>query len=186
MEMKKRKMYQKIQTLKRQGYSKSKITQTLDIDPKATARYYPMSETEFEIYLKKQMFRQKGFGDYEKAILEVYEKNEGKRLNMAAVYDHLEEGYGALPGNEQTLRNFIRYLIQTNKLQFHESARIYQKVPEMPFGKQMQLDFGQYRMDSGLTFTSLRPYFRPAATATSPFRTIPFIPKRSSNISCAV
>jgi len=53
--------------------------------------------------------------------------------------------------NEQTLRNFIRYLICSNKLQFHASARTYQKVPELPFGKQMQLDFGQYRMGSGLT-----------------------------------
>ena len=53
-------------------------------------------------------------------------------------------------GNEQTLRNFIRYLTHCNKLQFNQSARIYQKVPELPFGRQMQLDFGQYRMSSGL------------------------------------
>lgn len=71
---------------------------------------------------------------------------------MAAVYDYLEERYSVLPGNEQTLRNFIRYLTHSNKLQFHQSARIYQKVPELTFGRQMQLDFGQYRMGSGLTF----------------------------------
>lgn len=114
--MKKRKMYQKIQTLKRQGYSKSEITQTLGIDPKTTAKYYLMTEKEFKRYLKQQMFREKGFQDYEEAILRVYEKNEGKRLNMAAVYDYLEERYGLLPGSEQTRRNFIRYLIQTNRL----------------------------------------------------------------------
>ena len=110
-----------------------------------------MTEKEFKKYLQKQMFREKGFQTYEEAILRVYAKNEGRRLNMAAVYDYLEEGYGPLPGNEQTLRNFIHYLIQTNRLQFDESVRIYQKVPEMPFGKQMQLDFGQYRLESGLT-----------------------------------
>ena len=148
--MKKKKMYQKIQALKRQGCSKSEITRTMGIDHKTTARYYHMSEEEFQVYLKSQMFREKGFSDYERAILEVYEKNGNKRLNMAAVYDYLEERYGLLPGNEQTLRNFIRYLNRSNKLQFHQSARIYQKVPELPFGKQMQLDFGQYRMDSGL------------------------------------
>src|SRR5690554_2649597 len=148
--MKKKKMYQKIQALKRQGCSKSEITRTMGIDHKTTARYYSMNEEEFQVYLKSQMFREKGFSDYERAILEVYEKNGNKRLNMAAAYDYLEERYGLLPGNEQTLRNFIRYLNRSNKLQFHQSARIYQKVPELPFGKQMQLDFGQYRMDSGL------------------------------------
>ena len=109
-----------------------------------------MSEEEFQVYLESQMFREKGFRDYEKAILEVYKKNRNRKLNMAAVYDYLEERYGVLPGNEQTLRNFIRYLNSSNKLQFHQSSRIYQKVPQLPFGKQMQLDFGQYRMDSGL------------------------------------
>ncbi len=148
--MKKKKMYQKIQTLKRQGCSKSEITRTLQIDPKTTARYYTMSEEEFQVYLESQMFREKDFREYERAILEVYEKNGNRRLNMAAVYDYLEERYGILPGNEQTLRNFIRYLNRSNKLQFQQSARIYQQVPPLPFGKQMQLDFGQYQMDSGL------------------------------------
>jgi transposase len=31
-----------------------------------------------------------------------------------------------------------------------ETGRLYAKVPELPFGKQMQLDFGQYRCRSGL------------------------------------
>ena len=80
---------------------------------------------------------------------------------MAAVYDYLEERYGGLPANEQTLRNFIRYLIRSNKLQFQQSTRIYQQVPPLPFGKQMQLDFGQYRMDSGLVlynFLTIRDF----------------------------
>jgi hypothetical protein len=109
-----------------------------------------MSEEEFQVYLESQMFREKGFSDYEKPILEVYEKNGNKRLNMAAVYDYLEERYDVIPANEQTLRNFIRYLNRSNKLQFQQSTRIYRQVPPLPFGKQMQLDFGQYRMDSGL------------------------------------
>ena len=89
-------MYHKIQTLKRQGYSKSEITRTLQIDPKTIARYYSMNEKEFQVYLKSPMFRERGFRDYEKAILEVYKNNGNRKLNMAAVYDYLEERYGAL------------------------------------------------------------------------------------------
>ena len=73
-------------------------------------------------------------------------------------YDYLQEKYGTLAANEQTLRNYIGYLITTDKLRLKEKIRLYRKVPELPFGGQMQLDFGQYRCRSGLKlyiFTSL-------------------------------
>jgi transposase len=148
--MKKKKMYQKIQAFKRQGYCRNEIASRLGIDPQTAAKYYLMDEREFRVYQQKQMFRDKALQEHEKDILQVYEKNEFKKLNMSAVYDYLEERYGSLPGNEQTLRNYIRYLIRTDKLKLNESIRIYSKVPELPFGKQMQLDFGQYRMPGGL------------------------------------
>ncbi len=69
---------------------------------------------------------------------------------MSAVYDYLQEKYGTLIGNEQTLRNYIGYLIKTDKLRLNEKIRLYRKVPELPFGRQMQLDFGQHRCRSGL------------------------------------
>jgi len=148
--MKKRKMYQKIQAFKRQGYCRNEIALRLGIDPQTAAKYYLMDEKEFRVYQQKQMFRDKALQEHEKDILQVYEKNEFKKLSMSAVYDYLEERYGSLPGNEQTLRNYIHYLIRTDKLKLNESIRIYSRVPELPFGKQMQLDFGQYRMPSGL------------------------------------
>ena len=148
--MKKKKMYQKIQAFKRQGYCRNEIASRLGVDPQTAAKYYLMDEREFRVYQQKQMFRDKVLQEHEKDILQVYEKNEFKKLNMSAVYDYLEERYGSLPGNEQTLRNYIRYLIRTDKLKLNESIRIYSKVPELPFGKQMQLDFGQYRLPGGL------------------------------------
>jgi len=69
---------------------------------------------------------------------------------MSAVYDYLEEKYGTLVASEQTLRNYIGYLITTDKLRLNEKIRLYRKVPELPFGRQMQLDFGQYRCRSDL------------------------------------
>ncbi len=143
-------MYKQIQTFKRQGYSKGKIAATLGMDPKTVAKYYRMDERDFRSYRQQHMFRDKVLEEYEEDILEVYEKNEFKRLNMSSVYDYLEERYGKLPANEQTLRNYISYLIQTDKLRLDERLRTYTKVPELPFGRQMQLDFGQYRCRSGL------------------------------------
>jgi len=48
------------------------------------------------------------------------------------------------------LRNYIGYLIQTDQLRLNEKIRLYTRVPELPFGRQMQLDFGQHRCTSRL------------------------------------
>jgi len=122
----------------------------MEIDPKTAAKYYVMNGRQFKAYRKKHMFRDKVFEEYEKDILKVYEMNEFQRINMSAVYDYLEEKYGTLSGSEQTLRNYIGYLIKTDKLRLKEKIRVYRKVPELPFGRQMQLDFGQYWCRSGL------------------------------------
>jgi len=108
-----------------------------------------MDQADFEAYRRGHLFREKVFADYEKDILKVYRMNEFQNLNMSAVYDYLEEKYGTLPGSEQTLRNYIGYLIQTDRLRLKEHLRVYHKVPELPFGQQMQLDFGQYRQKRG-------------------------------------
>jgi len=146
----KEKMYEKVQLFKRQGYSISEISSDMEIDPKTAAKYYVMNGRQFKAYRKKHMFRDKVFEEYEKDILKVYKMNEFQRINMSAVYDYLEEKYGTLLGSEQTLRNYIDYLIATDKLRLKEKIRVYRKVPELPFGRQMQLDFGQYKCRSGL------------------------------------
>jgi len=147
--MKKRKMYKKIQTFKRQGYCSNKIATELEINPRTATKYYKMDQKEFITYRAEHMFRDRSFGEYERDILEVYEKNEFTKLNMSSVYDYLEERYDKLPGNEKTLRNFISYLKEKDKLRLNKNIRTYMKVAELPFGKQMQLDFGQYTCRSG-------------------------------------
>lgn len=148
--MVKLKMYKQIQNLKRQGFSKMEVARELTIDPKTTAKYFQMGEDEFRIYQQEHRYRDKLLEIFENDILEVYERNEFKKLNMSAVYDYLEEKHGCLPCNEKTLRNFISYLLDTGKLKLDEALRTYSKVPELPLGKQMQLDFGYYRCQSGL------------------------------------
>jgi transposase len=65
------------------------------------------------------------------------------------VYDVLEERHEKLPGSERTCRNYIRYLREAGELIDGVVPRIYQRVPTLPFGRQLQVDFGQYRMSSG-------------------------------------
>jgi len=150
VEMVKAKMYKQIQTLKRKGYSKTEISRELNLNSRTTVKYLDMEEKDFRRYQQHHMYREKVLDSYEKDILEVYEQNEFKSLNMSAVYDYLEEKHGSLPCIEKTLRNFINYLLDVGKLKLHETLRTYCKVPELPPGKQMQLDFGQYQFRNGL------------------------------------
>ena len=121
--MKKRKMYKKIQTFKRQGYSSNKIAEELEINPRTATKYYKMDEEDFREYQADHLFRERAFSEYGEDILEVYANNDFRKLNMSSVYDYLEERYGNLPGNEKTLRNFISYLLQTDKLTLNKNIR---------------------------------------------------------------
>lgn len=143
-------MFKQVQAFKRQGYSKSAIVRALELDPRTVAKYFGMEEESYRAYRQGQLFRDKAFDEMRGEIIEVYEANGFRPLQVSSVYDYLEEKIGGLPGNEQTLRNYIGYLIRMDSLRLDENVRLYTKVPQLPFGKQMQLDFGRYRCRSGL------------------------------------
>lgn len=143
-------MYREIQKYKKKGYLKAEISRKLGLDPGTVAKYYRMSEAEYREYTSALRDRVKTFDKYKEAIVEVYAQNEYRKLPVASVYDYLEERYEELPGTEKTLRNYIVYLIETKELELKENIRVYGRVPEFPFGKQLQLDFGEYTTASGL------------------------------------
>ncbi|MBM3285411.1 MAG: transposase [Candidatus Aminicenantes bacterium] len=146
----KKAMFKEIQAFRRQGYSQGAIGRALELDPRTVAKYFAMEEADYRVYRQEHLFRDKAFDDLRGEILEVYGANDFRPLPVSSVYDYLEERYGALPGNEQTLRNYVAYLIETESLRLNDGGRLYNKVPELPFGRQMQLDFGRYRCRSGL------------------------------------
>jgi len=90
-------MYKQIQTFKRQGYTSNKIATELEINPRTAAKYYKMDEEDFRVYRTDHLFRDRSFTEYGRDILEVYAKNDFRKLNMSSVYDYLEERYGELP-----------------------------------------------------------------------------------------
>jgi len=145
-----KKMYRRIQDLKKKGYGKSQITDRLKLDPATVRKYFHMEPEEYTSYLSTTSQRRKHFDMYEDEILSLYKENQNQRLNMSAVYDFLEEKFLQLPSGEKSLRNYIHHLENARKLQYASKPREYQKVPELPYGKQMQLDFGEYKFRNGL------------------------------------
>lgn len=173
-------MFRQVQAFKRQGYSKGSIGRALKLDPKTVAKYFAMEEEDYRAYLQDHLYRDKVFDAYRQEILEVYAANAFEKLQVSSVYDYLEERYGALPANEQSLRNFINYLIRTDGLRLDHGARLYAKVPELAFGKQMQVDFGQYRCRGGLRLyifaaVASASRYKYAAFQGQPFRTLDVI-----------
>ncbi|GMT43271.1 MAG: transposase for insertion sequence element IS21-like protein [bacterium] len=144
------KMYRRIQDLKKRGYGKLAIGRNLKVDPATIRKYYAMSAEEYREYRIETLTREKLFDDFKDEILSVHESNDYRKLNMSGVYDYLEEKFIKLPAGEKSLRNYIHFLEVTGELKYQSKARLYRRVPELPYGKQMQLDFGEYKLKSGL------------------------------------
>lgn len=147
-----RKMYRQIQDLKKKGYGKNRIKRHLQLDAATVRKYFHMRPVEYNRYIESTRNRIKIFEGYRDEILLVYKENQNRRLNMSAVFDYLEERFGGLTGSEKSFRNYIHYLERTGKLIYESQPRSYQKVPELPYGKQMQLDFGEYKIRNGMKF----------------------------------
>jgi transposase len=146
--MVKKTMYQRIVQLKLQGYPQTEIAEKLNLDRKTVRKYWKMSEERFRDYRQCYLCREKSFASYKEEILDIYKNNDFERLPMSSVYDYLEELHGRLPGTEKTLRNYIHYLYITNQLEFRSPQRTYRQVPQQPYGKQLQVDFGEYKTRS--------------------------------------
>lgn len=162
-------MYKEIKELKHRGNSKSYVAKVLKIDRKTVQKYWDMTEKEYQEYLLSLLFRSKGFDQYKDEIIKVYTANDFKKLQISSVFDYLEEKYPALPATEKSLRNFINYLIESKQLSLNDNVRMYKKVPELPMGKQLQIDFGVYKMKSGLKI-----YIFAAVLSSSRYKYIAF------------
>lgn len=156
-----KKQMQEIQDLKLQGYTKQEIAdyyESKGLKPPSRptiSKYYDMDvipDEPGEKLVKDKAFDVPPFREF---IIATLESNSDKEFCMSSVYDVLcekfiESGeFDSLPGNEQTLRNYIHYLEESGQINREpEHQRIYDHVFETPPGEQMLIDFGEYRLDS--------------------------------------
>ena len=158
--MLKKQQMQEIQDLKLRGYTQTEILQYF-VDQGLTppsrqtiARYYKMDvvpDNPGEKLAKDKVFDAEPFRS---TIIAILEANNGNDFCVSSVYDLLEEkfiengDYDSLPGNEQTLRNYVHHLEDTGQIDTGEDhRRIYDHVFDTPPGEQMLIDFGEETID---------------------------------------
>ena len=157
------KQMQEIQDLKLRGYSINEIIRYYEERNEkppslpTIRKYYGMDGLP-EIP-NQNLQKEKAFDNdpFRSAIIEIVRNNPRDHYCISSVYDVLIEKFvernvvEALPGNEQTLRNYIRYLQDTGIIDTTpENRRIYEYVFDTPPGDQMLLDFGQEHIAPGI------------------------------------
>ena len=151
-----KKQMQEIQDLKLRGYTKAEILDyytQLGIKPPSRptiSKYYDMDVVPEDPGAKLSKDKVFDVSPFREAIIAILEDNNRNDYCISSVYDVLEEKFiengdlQALPGNEQTLRNYVHFLEESGQIDTgEEHRRIYDHVFDTPPGEQMLIDFGE-------------------------------------------
>jgi transposase len=141
-------VYKEIKAFKLQGLSHTAIARRLGLTRKTVRKYCRMGEQEYTAYLSRLSRRGKRFTPYREEIVTMIKGGEDHTVYIASIYDVLEERHGRLPGTLRTLTNYIAALRAEGQLD-GTPRRFTSAVAPQPPGKQMQMDFGEYRLRSG-------------------------------------
>jgi hypothetical protein len=155
------KMVQEIQDLKARGYSLNEIVRHYEGQNgkgpslPTIRKYYRMNGMPDDPNANLGKDRAFDRPPYREAVIEILNGN-GPKCRSSSVYDVLIERFvesGAtesLPGNEQTLRNYVKHLRDSKAVDMGEACgRTYEYVFDTPPGEQMLLDFGEQRIAPG-------------------------------------
>jgi len=148
-QFKRQTMYHKIKELFRKKYKVTQISREVGKDPKTVRKYLDMSEDEFEQMLKLVQFRRKKLKPYELFIKERIESCQD--CSAAQIDDWLREHHvNMIKVAPKTVFNYVSYVRKRFNLpKVKESPRQYQQVEQLPYGKQAQVDFGQFIIGAG-------------------------------------
>ena len=156
-------MINEIQELKLSGYTPKEVHEELKKRHtkvptlKTVRKYYNMDSAPEDNHAKVRKPMAFDREPFRSEIIEIAERNPD--AYMSSIYDVLVEkfvegdgyDYEKLPGNEQTLRNFIRRLKEEGEIAPpEENRRRHDVVDVPPPGEKAQVDFGQWRCGGGL------------------------------------
>jgi len=138
-------MFHEIHKLKREGMKPFRIASKLVLDRRTVKKILTMSEQEFNDLQVLPPKRNKKLDEYEEFVRMRIESCLD--ASSAQVHDWLKECHADfIEVSEKTVYNFVLYVREKHKLLMEFAVREYQQVAELPYGKQAQVDFGEYNM----------------------------------------
>ena len=137
-------MYTQIKQLKEKGFKQSAVSNQLNIHRNTVKRYWNMSVDEFE-KATYSINNTKLLSEHENIIVNWLQ--EFPTMSAAQVCDWLKEHYDSY-FKERTVSRYVKNLRTMYHLKKTANPRDYEAVPELPPGKQLQVDFGEQWMQS--------------------------------------
>jgi transposase len=134
-------MYNKIQALRRSGYSIRRCAREVDIDRKTVRKYWNMSPDEYVAYLAKCMSRTKILDPYRDEI--VLKMETYPNITAAIVYDQLREKHSGFSPSYRSVSLYVTMLREKLGIPTQAVVRQYTEVAEQAPGRQLQVDMGQ-------------------------------------------
>lgn len=130
-----------------ESLNKSQIAKELGIDRSTVRRYLSMDEESFHRWLSTPKHMPHKLMKYYGFVKDNLENKP--YLSAAQIEDRLKENYHDLPDvHPKTVYNFVRMIRQREGIKKckTEKNRDYQKLPEVKYGAEAQVDFGEYNM----------------------------------------
>ena len=168
-------MYHEIHRLNREGCSISYIADYLVLNWRTVKKYLSMDESQYEAFIELQTSRKKELEPYEhfvKVKLDTFPETSASQM-----HDWLKEHYQDFPSvNPKTVYNFVMLIRQKYNIPKQQHKRDYFIVEELPYGKQAQVDFGQYNMRTS-TGKRRKVYFFTMVLSRSRYKYVYFLDK---------
>jgi len=174
-------MWYKVKELWNQGLNKSQISRELGIDRGTVRKYLSMDESCFISWLNHPRRLPKKLSSYYNFVKKLLESTP--YLSSAQVEDRLKENFDDLPDvDSKTVYNFVKHIREQHDIQKHKdrTVREYQKLPEVSYGSEAQVDFGEIKMQTTIgkcqkvyffTIVLSRSRFKYAYFQCTPFTT---------------
>lgn len=167
-------MYHQIQQMSRNGWRVTRIAAFLRINRRTVSKYLDMTEEEFLAYQQSIKDRTRELDPYEGFVKIKLEKYP--QTSAAQMHDWLKEHYDHFPKiSPKTLYNFVMRVRQQHNIPKIGKQRDFCIVEELPYGKQAQVDFGEYNIRDGKG-KRVKVYFFAMVLSRSRYKFIYFSP----------
>jgi transposase len=140
-------MFIEIHQLKELGFKRSQVARRLKLNWKTVDKYWTIEPDGFAEAINTTNNRGRKLDKYETVILQWLRKNPD--MTAAQVEDWLKEQHNAYEIKERTVRSYVAHLRDKHGIPKQSSdPRQYEAIPDPPMGHQLQLDFGETKIQT--------------------------------------